>query len=54
MPEQYTSETGSASCIVVMIISHCLLVLSKKQDSTIHLQVYIYDNDKTGKKVVMH
>ena len=51
MPDQYTSRNRISLVYSGEDYFSLLLKLIEKAKHTVHLQVYIYDNDETGKKV---
>ena len=51
MPDQYTSRNRISLVYSGEDYFSLLLKLIDKAKQTIHLQVYIYDNDETGKQV---
>ena len=51
MPDQYTSRNRISLVYSGEDYFSLLLKLIEKAQHTVHLQVYIYDNDETGKKV---
>ena len=51
MPEQYTSRNRISLVNSGEDYFSLLIKLIEKATHTIHLQVYIYDNDETGKQV---